>query len=337
MSDEIAEHVTGKAEIVTFNMHNYSNIDILISTSLALIMLGIGLSLSTKDFKNILLYPKEVIIGLSAQMIFLPALAFLITSILNINNEFKVGIIILSTCPGGTTSNFITYLLNGKTGLSVSLTTLNSFITLISIPVIVNLALFIYTQQGTTISLPIANTIFQIFSITIIPATIGVLINTFMKKTATILNQLKEIKVKSKTIKINILKLITLSILGLVFLIKFLASEDKGGLHVSKIEFKQLLLIGLVFNIISLIFGYFLSKAFKLTKTTAMTIGIEVGLQNTTLAFLIAGTLLQNINMQKPAFVYAFFSFWTALAFGLIIKQSKVNNTLPNIKNEQRN
>lgn len=303
-------------------MIEYNFADILISSVLALIMFGIGLSLTFQNFKNIFLFPKAIITGLSAQMLVLPIIAFLFAIFSDLPAEWKVGLIILAVCPGGTTSNFITYLLNGNTALSVSMTTINSFLTLFSIPFIVNIGLIYFLGENTEFHLPFLKTILQIFYITIIPASIGVLIKSKLPMIANRLNSQISIPISIlKTMKFNLIKSITIVLLGIVFAIKLFASEGSGGTGLTRNDFIQLLPIGLLFNATGLLFGYFVSVAMNLKDRTPMTIGIEVGLQNTTLAFLVAGTLLQNSEMQKPALVYAFFSFWTAIIFGLITKR----------------
>ncbi len=305
-------------------MIEYNIVDILISCVLSLIMFSIGLSLSIKNFKKILIFPKSVISGLTAQMIALPIIAFIFCVCSDLKPEFKVGLIILSVCPGGTTSNFITYLLNGNTELSVSMTTINSFLTLFSIPFFVNISLIFFIGEGTDFNLPYLETFLQIFFITIIPTTIGIIINIKLPKLANKLNSQINIKLFIfKKMKFNFIKLFTIILLGIVFTIKLFASESSGGAGLTKNNFIQLLPIGLLFNITGLFFGYFLSLLLKLKDQTPMTIGIEVGLQNTTLAFLIAGTLLKNTEMQKPALVYAFFSFLVAILFGLFTKYLK--------------
>jgi BASS family bile acid:Na+ symporter len=304
-------------------MGEYALVDVLISCVLALIMFGIGLSLSLESFKKLIVSPRSVIIGLFAQMIVLPLIAFLFCYYTDIKAELKIGIMILSVCPGGTTSNFITYLLNGNTALSVSMTSINSFLTLFSIPFIVNMSLLYFLGEATIFHLPYLETIMQIFAITIIPASVGVFVRMRFPVLAESLNRPIRFsgRVMLDSVKFTLLKTITIVLLGIVFGIKLLASESAGGACLSQQDFEQLLPIGLLFNAVGLLFGYFFSILLKLKDEDPMTIGIEVGLQNTTLAFLVAGTLLHNIEMQKPALVYAFFSFWTALIFGFIVKR----------------
>jgi len=305
-------------------MIEYNMVDILISLVLALIMFGIGLSLTFQNFKNIFVHPKAVITGLSSQMIALPIIAILFGVFSNLSPELKVGLLILSVCPGGTTSNFITYLLNGNTALSISMTTINSFLTLFSIPFIVNFGLVFFLGKSTPFYLPYLETILQIFFITIIPASIGVLVNVKLPKTANKLNSKISIPFGFLSkMKFNVIKSATIILLGIVFAIKLFASESSGGAGLTQNDFMDLLPIGLLFNIIGLFFGFIIAVLLKLKNSAPMTIGIEVGLQNTTLAFLVAGTLLQNAEMQKPALVYAFFSFWTAILFGLFAKYLK--------------
>ena len=124
-------------------------IDILVSTVLGLIMFGIGLSLKISDFTNIAKYPKAFSLALASQMIALPLIAFLVASVANVPNEIKVGLVILAASPGGATSGFITHLFHGNVALSLSLTSINSFLTLFSIPFVVNLALQHFMGKST--------------------------------------------------------------------------------------------------------------------------------------------------------------------------------------------
>ncbi len=310
----------------------YHFVDILITLSLFLIMFGIGLSLKIDKFKQLFAHPKPIIIGLMAQMLFLPLLGFFIGFITNLPPEIKVGILILSVCPGGTTSNFITYLLNGNTELSISLTSINSVITLFSIPFIVNLGLVFFLGESTSFHLPFLKTLLQVFYISILPAALGVYVNAKHPKTTKILNTEISFKLIPK-MGFNYIKSITVLLLASVFIIKVFADKNSGGADLTTADFIMILPIMLVFNVIGLVFGYIVSILGKLNKDAIpMTIGIEVGLQNTTLAFLVAGTLLQNTEMQKPALVYALFSFFTALLFGFIIKKIGISKKLKQVQ-----
>lgn len=307
-------------------MIEYKLVDVLITVVLALIMFGIGLSLTLQSFKSVFVSPKAMLTGLTGQMVLLPILAITFGFIFDWKPELKVGLLILAVSPGGTTSNFITYLFNGNTALSISMTTVNSFLTLFTVPLIVNFGLILFLGKATVFHLPYLETILQIFFIIIFPASIGVIINAKLPKLARKLNSKIRISIGFlKRFNFNIIKTVTIILLAIVFIIKLFASESSGGASLSSTDFKNILPVALLFNVLGLFLGYFLAIILKLNKSNSMTIGIEVGLQNTTLAFLVAGTLLQNTEMQKPALVYAFFSFWTAIIFGLITKKYNLN------------
>ena len=140
---------------------------IILASSLIIIMLGMGLSLQLADFKRILSYPKAMIVGLVNQIILLPIIGYILVSIFSIQPEIAIGVMILAACPGGPTSNLITHLAKGDTALSVSLTAVNSLITIFTIPFIVNFALVTFMAEGQIIQLDIPKTILQIFVIVI--------------------------------------------------------------------------------------------------------------------------------------------------------------------------
>ena len=141
--------------------------------TLAIITLGMGLSLTDRDFRNIFIQPKAVIIGLCCQMILLPVIAWLIVRSINIDSYFKVGLMIIAACPGGATSNLITYLLRGNVALSISMTAINSLITLITIPLVVTLSLDAFLHEDKAISMKVGETIIKVFLITILPTFAG--------------------------------------------------------------------------------------------------------------------------------------------------------------------
>ncbi len=290
------------------DLPNYAFIDILISLVLAFIMFGVGLSLTSTSFKNVFYYPKALVAGLSSQIIILPIIAFTISYFSNLPLAFKVGLIILSTCPGGTVSGFITYFFKGNAALSITFTSINSIITLFTIPFIVNLSLVFFYGKGTEIQLSYLETIIQIFSVTILPAILGVFVRSYYPAFA--------IKTQRP------LKLILLAALGVVFVIKFFAAEKSGGSGVTLNEVLTILPFALLQNALSMLWGYRFGKFNKLGERNSYTIGIEAAVQNTTLAFLVAGTLLHNQDMVKPSLIYALFSFWTAITYTYIIKRT---------------
>ena len=151
------------------------NINELLNVVLALIMFGLGLSLKREDFQALFDQPKSLAIGLLAQMVILPLIAGALVMQSNLMPEWKVGIMILSVCPGGITSNLVSYFVRGNVALAVSLTVTNALLSLISIPLVVNLFLtyFLAGDGETAVYLPFWTTLFEIFVVTIIPAILG--------------------------------------------------------------------------------------------------------------------------------------------------------------------
>lgn len=286
-----------------------SYIDLLISGILAFIMLSVGLSLTWKNFVVVFARPKGYFGGLALQLLVLPTVAYTIATLANLPPAIKVGIMILSSCPGGTTSNFITYLLNANAALAILLTVSNSFIALFSVPIIVNFGLETFMGGHTDIALSFWSTIREISTIIIIPVIIGVLVKRYHPIFAA---------------KVQVpLKWITVILLAVVFFVKLFAGEAQGGTGITLKEILTLfpyLAIGNVFNLTA---GYFMAYFLGLPTNDRLTLGVEVGIQNTSLAFLIASKWLNNEDMLKPALVYAMFTFFTAMIYGLILKPNE--------------
>ena len=286
---------------------NLSYIDLLVSAVLASIMFGVGLSINFNDLRQIYRSPKAFVLGLIAQMILLPLMVFVIIGFTDLPPVVKVGFIILAACPGGTTSGFVTVLFRGNVALSVSLITINSLLTLITIPLLVNLALTFFTGRHSPFELPLMQTFLEIFFVTLLPAIAGVLLRYFREKIA------DKIQKPVRTVMIILFA-------GVYAIIAFV-DESKGGSGITYADLWSILPYAVIINFVGFAVGMAMGIFGKTGIRTSWTIGIEVALQNTTLALLVAGTLLQNNEMVKPALVYALFSFWTALLYGVVVKK----------------
>ncbi|RZS97730.1 bile acid:sodium symporter family protein [Cecembia calidifontis] len=260
--------------------------------ALAFIMLGMGLSLSIKDFKNIFLYPKAGIIGLVNQLILLPVFGFALVQLFGLSGALAVGVMILAACPGGATSNLITHLSKGDIALSISLTAITSFITIITIPLIVNFAISHFGEEG-SVTLPVGETIIQIMGVTVIPVSIGM----FLKKRfpALSLKADRPVRIASAVF------------FALIILAAILKERDS---IVSFFIISGPVMLSL--NILTLVVGYFLASIFVLPKRQRLTISIESGIQNGTLGIMIAATLLKNSEMTIPIAIYSLIMFMTA-------------------------
>jgi len=280
-------------------------VDILVSVVLALIMFGIGVSLTFREIELLFTYPKALIVSLFSQMILLPIIAFSIGFLFDIPSYIKVGLVILAASPGGTTSGFITYLFKGNTALAIVLIAVNSILALFTIPFIVNISLHQFEGVDRQFLLPFWNTFGEIFIFTIIPIIIGVLVRQFNAKLAENISKY--------------VKPVLIVLLGLVFVLKFVGLDGVSGIKNSEII--EILPYAVLINILLLFTGLFIAKLFKLGLKNEITISIESAVHNTTLAFLISGMLLHNENYGKVALVYAMFSFWTAIIFCYLYKR----------------
>jgi bile acid:Na+ symporter, BASS family len=289
------------------NVHTYSFIDILLSFILASIMFGVGLSLTPSNFKNIFIYPRSLIVGLTSQIVVLPVIAFIIAYFSDMPLPLKVGLIILASCPGGTTSGILTYFFRGNVALSITFTSINSVITLFTIPLIANLSLMYFYGESTKIHLSYLETIIQIFAVTIIPAFIGVMVRYFKPGFADRAQKP--------------LKVLLIIALAIIFVIYFFAGKQSGGTGITTDEILLILPKALLLNALCMAWGFLLGLLTRLGMRNSFTIGIEASVHNTTLAFLVAGTLLHSQDMVKPALIYAMFSFWTAILYSYIIKK----------------
>jgi bile acid:Na+ symporter, BASS family len=284
----------------------FNNIDLLIDLVLAFITMSLGLNLTRSDFNKLFINPKSLTIGLASQMLLLPLFAFVLISFADFSPATKVGFVIISLCPGGVTSNLVSFLLKGNVALSISLTVINGLLCMITIPILTNLALYYFFNKSTDINLPIFSTISHIALVTLLPAMLGLFIRGRMPDLA------KKI--------IPFLKYILPLLLLTVFLVKIFAPEEKGGIMLTRVEFINQGYWVLILNFLSMLLGYFVSSVFKIEFRNKITVIIEVGLQNTALALLISGNILKNIEMQKPAMVYAVLTFLSTLFFAWIIK-----------------
>lgn len=283
---------------------NFTPIDLFTGFVTSLILFGIGLTLTIDDFKRIFIQPKAVVVALGFQMIALPLLAFLICFVAPIKNEFKVGLIILACSPGGSTSGFISYLLKANIALSVSLTAINSLLTLVSIPLLVSLALSVFMAESTHITLPVIPSIIQIFIVIIVPTFIGVAVRYFHESFA--------IRIE------KIVRVLMIVLLLVVYAIKFFANPENGGANILISDYVEILPVAVIFNLVCIIFGYFFIKLFSLDHKTGITTSVETSVHNTPLAILLASSVIGDQEMVKPILIYSLFSFWTPLIFGFI-------------------
>ena len=268
--------------------------EIFLPVALGIIMLGMGLALTLEDFKRVALFPRATFVGLFCQLVLLPLVAFGMLQVLSLPPELAVGVMLLSFCPGGATSNLLSNLARADVALSITLTAISSMVTVFTIPYFVNLSMEYFIGEGKYVELPVLKTMLQIVVITIIPVSIGMLIRWKFPEGA---------RRSEKPVKIASAIFITLVILGAI-----LKEKDNIAGY-----FVQVGVITLLINVVILAGGYLMGKLFRLSHPQRAAVSIESGIQNGTLAIAIATSslLLNNSQMSIPAAVYSLIMFAT--------------------------
>lgn len=271
---------------------------VLLPLALAIVMLGMGLSLVPEDFKRITRYPKAVAVGIVCQQLLVPLLGLLIALIVPMKPEIAVGLIVLAICSGGPSSNLVTYLAKGDVALSVTLTAVGSIITVFTIPLLTNLALQSFLGKSAAIALPIGSTMLQIFLITLLPTAIGMAIRHKFPDTARRLEQQ--------------MSRLAAGLLALIIVILLIREGSKLPGFLVQVGVGVVLL-----NVLAMLTGFFAGRLFRLPLAQQLCIAIEVGIQNGTLAIAITAGLLNNADMAVPAAVYSLLMYLTG--FGAIL------------------
>lgn len=272
---------------------------------LVLITFSIGLTLSLKDFRDIFLHPKAVLVGLFSQMVVLPSIAFGLVIALGLPPILQMGTMLIAACPGGATSNYVTYLCRGNVALSISLTSINSFLTIFTLPAVLYFSFQYFgnnIEQG--IELPFWQTVLSVFLFTLLPCIAGMAARARWEGQAVWLNKR--------------LETLLLFFLAAAFAGVFFEKDDAAMAVVSTFSIGQVFLVAVILNILGMFGGYLLARALQLSNADQVTIGIEVGLQNSMLAITVAGTLLHNMEMAQVGVVYGSFTFFTAVLFGAV-------------------
>lgn len=276
---------------------------VLLPLAIAIIMIGLGLSLTIDDFKRVVIYPKAVIIGLVCQMLILPAICFFIAIGFNLSPELAVGLMLLSAAPGGATANLYSHLAKGDVALNVSLTAVNSVLALFTLPFIVNFAIAYFMQTDQVVPMQIKKVI-EVCMIVLVPVAIGMLVRS--KSPSLALKLDKPVKIAS--------------VIFLALIIILAVLKEKA--HIIQ-YFQEVGLASLVFNLLSMGIGYFVPQLFNLGKKQAIAIGMEIGIHNGTLAIYIALSVIGNSAMSIPPAIYSLIMFVTAALFGYWVSRGK--------------
>ncbi len=280
---------------------------VVLPLALFIIMWGLGLSLTPADFKRGLERPLPVVVGVICQMVVLPLLGFGVAHLMGLTGALAVGLVILSLCPGGVTSNLFSFLAKGDLALSITLTAISSVLAPFSVPLVANLAFTQFGLDPQSVDLPIPKTMITLVGITILPVGIGMLIRKKSEGFA---------KKAERPIRIASALFLALIIAGVV-------KQNWAGLGGF---FAQTGWAAFALNMASMTVGVTVALLFRLPRPQATTIGLEVGIQNGTTAIFITGTLLENPTMSITPAVYSLIMFATGAIFGVIMSRGAASS-----------
>ena len=264
--------------------------DVILPLSLAFIMFSLGLGLSLSDFTRVFFKPRDFLIGLIFQIIVLPIVALIIVMFWPLSPELAIGVMILAAAPGGVTSNVLTSFAKGNIALSISLTAINSILCVVTVPLILMISLSVLDMGSINEGQSLFSVASQMFLIVTIPVIVGVLLSG-------VLSSFEKI---AKNISI---------ILFVLVLIGAILSQRENVIT----YFAQAGLVMLFLNIIMMIIVYLLSNTLKSSKETFRCWLMEVGLQNGTLAIVVANTFFASTVYLIPAAIYSLIMYATAL------------------------
>jgi BASS family bile acid:Na+ symporter len=258
---------------------------VLVPVGLALIMFSLGLTLALRDFALLGRNPKPVLAGLGGQLLLMPLLALAIGMIFRLPPELALGLFILAICPAGTTSNALTFVGRGNVALAVVLTALSSLITVFTIPLLLSWALPHFMAAGDVPRLSVPNTMLQLMRITILPVAAGMVVHRFAPAFAQKVSRW--------------LRPTALVVLVAVILFSVLVSAEmvldnllRGGPAIWTL------------NIAATLAGLAIGRAIGANARDSMTLGIEVGVHNVTLAIFITLTVLDSLPLAVTQNIY---------------------------------
>ena len=270
---------------------------------LALIMLGLGTSLSVQDFTRVIKHPKDFSIGMVCQMILLPIIAFALIQIFNTPIELALGVMIIAAAPGGVTSNVLTKFANGDVALSISLTAVISLLSILTVPFIIFQSAELLNITYLEKNVSMIGVAFKMFFVVTLPVIIGMLLKRFLPNF-----------INTKT---KLIQRISIILFVIVFAAIWIEEWNRIANFIS-----QAGLIALTLNIVMMLVGYFVAKQFASGIAQRKCISLECGLQNGTLAVFVSTQLFDDLVYMVPTAAYALIMFITSIIFVFIIRKT---------------
>ena len=273
--------------------------------ALALIMLGLGASLTIKDFTRVFQNPKDFFVGLICQLIILPVIAYLLVIILKTPIELALGVMLIAAAPGGVTSNVLTKFANGDVALSISLTAFSSLISIVSVPYIVFLSTELFDISYIEKEISMLGISLKMFFVVTVPVIIGMIIRRIANEFI-----IKNMKIIQK---------LSIALFVIVFIAIYIEEWDSIVLFLTKAG-----IIAFTLNVVMMIVGFYTAKFFASGVAQQRCISLECGLQNGTLAVFVGTQLFNDMTYMVPTAAYALIMMTTSVLFVLFLRK-KIN------------
>ncbi|WP_440670744.1 bile acid:sodium symporter family protein [Candidatus Pelagibacter sp. HIMB1483] len=271
--------------------------------ALALIMLGLGASLTVNDFARVVKKPKEFLVGLVCQLIVLPIVGYLLIIILKTPIELALGVMLIAAAPGGVTSNVLTKFADGDVALSISLTAVTSLISIISVPFVVFLSIDLFDIDYVRKEISMIGISLKMFGVVTVPVIIGMLIRRFADDF--IMRNM------------NIIEKSSIVLFIIVFVAIYIEEWDSIIMFL-----KTAGTIALTLNVVMMIIGFYVAKIFATGVAQQRCISLECGLQNGTLAVFVGIQLFgQDMTYMVPTAAYALIMMTTSVLFVIFLRK----------------
>ena len=271
--------------------------------ALALIMLGLGLGLTGRDFLRVINNPKDFVIGFFCQLLLLPIVAYILILILNLPVEIALGIMIIAAAPGGVTTNVMTKFANGDVALSISLTAIISLISIISVPFIVLKSADLLGVTNISADITMTAITLKMALVVTVPVILGMIIRKFADNLI--------------SSNLSIVNKITTALFVIVFAAIWIEERENIFNYLKQAGFAVLVL-----NVVMMILAYYIAKFFATGMKQRKCIAIECGLQNGTLAVFVATQMFNDITYMIPTAAYALIMYLTGFVFIFILRRS---------------
>ena len=271
--------------------------------SLALIMLALGMGLTIQDFTRVTKQPRDFIVGLVCQLVFLPIIAFALVFMLDVPVELAVGLMIIAAAPGGVTSNILTKFANGDVALSISLTAVISLLSIITVPFIIFKSIDFLNASANTKEISMVGISTKMFLVVTLPVILGMIIRSFANNF---------ISSNEKIIQTISLILFLIVLFGAII-------QERSNIIPYLMKAGT---ITFLLNTVMMLVGFYVGKFFATGIKQRKCISLECGLQNGTLAIFVATQIFNDVTFIIPAAIYSLIMFATSLIFVFLIKKT---------------